>query len=618
MDDRLATAIAKWFAPRPAGSAAEWARENLVIPGPQTQTPGPFSVVGREYMREPIECFSAPDVSDVVLCFGSQTGKTTVIMAGVAWFVGCQPSTVLWVLPSSDLAKSFSATRWTPVLRASPSLEALIPKGALRHDFAKKEQRIGASTVNFVGSNSPANLASRPARIVVLDEVDKFPVESKHGEADAVNLAEQRTKGFADPKRIKTSTPTEADGLIWQEFLKGDQRRFFAPCPHCQKLVVLAWSPQYTIFPKTGEEAFVRWDKEARRTDGAWDLDRVERSAHAECPHCHGEIRDTHKTLLNRGGEWRATERGSYGWRSYHLPSLYAATPQTTFGRLAVQFLQQKRSELGLLGFIQGCLAEPYQSQDTAGLRTERVVRIQSADGWRKLLTVDCQAKSPAFWFVVRAWRDGETTAIEAGHAETWEELREVQQRHAIDDRDVAVDSGFGARSDAEVYRNCMRFGTVMVYHGRGVHVGWLPCKGFPGRRRWKDKEGGTQHPYIIQEVDPFRGTADGGRVTIQLFEFSADWFKDLLAELRAQKGVVKWGVSDAVATDEYWRHMDGEMKQRERSAKTGMTRYAWVRRGTSWPNHLFDCEVMQLAVAQFLDVLVMPQQETQQQEESK
>ena len=109
--------------------------------------------------------------------------------------------------------------------------------------------------------------------------------------------------------------------------------------------------------------------------------------------------------------------------------------------------------------------------------------------------------------------------------------------------------------------------------------------------------------------MDPFRGTADGGRVTIQLFEFSADWFKDLLAELREQKGVVKWGVSEAVATDTYWRHMEGEVKQRERSARTGAIRYSWVRRNSAWPNHLFDCEVLQLAFAQFLDVLVMPNQ---------
>ena len=28
------------------------------------------------------------------------------------------------------------------------------------------------------------------------------------------------------------------------------------------------------------------WDKEAKRGDGSWDYEQVEKSAHALCPHC--------------------------------------------------------------------------------------------------------------------------------------------------------------------------------------------------------------------------------------------------------------------------------------------------------------------------------------------
>jgi len=122
----------------------------------------------------------------------------------------------------------------------------------------------------MVWSNSPAALASIPARVVILDEVDKFN-EGGRKEADAVNLAEQRTKTFSNPKRIKTSTPTLSDGLIWQEFAKTDQRRRFMPCPHCGKLVLFAWSKAFTVFPLTGNEAFIKWDSKARRPkDNSW------------------------------------------------------------------------------------------------------------------------------------------------------------------------------------------------------------------------------------------------------------------------------------------------------------------------------------------------------------
>lgn len=73
-------------------------------------------------------------------------------------------------------------------MKVSPTLAELLPTGgAKRTGLTILQQEFGASVVNFVGSNSPANLASRPARVVIMDEVDKFPKEVR-SEADAVNL----------------------------------------------------------------------------------------------------------------------------------------------------------------------------------------------------------------------------------------------------------------------------------------------------------------------------------------------------------------------------------------------------------------------------------------------
>src|SRR5690606_1588227 len=160
----------------------------------------------------------------------------------------CDPCGFLWVLPSIDLARSFSETRWLPMLHASPELKARI-EAADRHDTKKTQQQIGGAIVNFIGANSPGNLASRPARRVILDETVRCPHETggAGGEADAVDLAEQRAKSVSNPLRAKSSAPTTVDGLIWQEFCKGDMRRRLIPCPHCAKFVSLAWSPEFTL-----------------------------------------------------------------------------------------------------------------------------------------------------------------------------------------------------------------------------------------------------------------------------------------------------------------------------------------------------------------------------------
>lgn len=53
--------------------------------------------------------------------------------------------------------------------------------------------------VRFVGANSPSGLASRPIRITLLDEVDRFP-ESAKDEGNPVSLAEMRTLTFFNKK----------------------------------------------------------------------------------------------------------------------------------------------------------------------------------------------------------------------------------------------------------------------------------------------------------------------------------------------------------------------------------------------------------------------------------
>jgi hypothetical protein len=594
--------FSRLFAPIPTDPVSHWCEDNIVFNEPNCQ--GPFSLAGREYLREPLNTWSDSNVTDAVLVFGARCGKTRVIMGGIGWMIENEPARVLWVMPNTHGtggAQNVSRTRWQPMLRSSAVLADLIPSGARRHEFKSLQQIIGGSLIDFAGSNSPANLASNPARVVVLDEVDKFNAGGKK-EADAAKLADERAKEFSNPKRFKTSTPTTYEGLIWQELLKTDLRRRFVPCPHCAKHVVFAWSATYTVLPKTGCEAYVKWDQDARTTDGKWDLEKVRASAHAECPHCKGKILDQHKTKMDRAGEWRPTQKAANGYRGWHLPSMYSASKQTSFGALAVKFLQAKNSLQGLQGFINGDLAEPYQSQDRQSERVELVTnRIEVTAEWKKLLTGDCQYKAPHYWCVVRAWNGGNSKGIWAGSLDTADEIRSLQLAHGVPDLGVMLDSGYGARSEAEVYRTCARFCQLDSSGQQPKMIGWMPAKGMPTRKRWKNKNG-VILPYFIQSIDPFLGTSEAGQATIDLFEFAADYFKDILENLRKGKGGYTWEVVEAMATDEYWRHMDGQLRAPTYNKRTGRVTTEWVKRSRHWPDHLFACEYAQVALASFYE----------------
>lgn len=582
---------------------SNWCVRNLVFNEPENS--GPFSLAGREYIREPLDMFADPMVSDMVEVFGSQAGKTGMLMGGMGWTIIHNPIRCMWVMPNENKCRGFSKKRWMPMLENSRPYDSLIPMGARRHDFTTMSQMIGGAIIDFQGSNSPTALSSDPCSYVVQDETDKFS-EGTKSEANASDLADQRTKGQALPKRIKTSTPTITEGLIWQALLQTDMRRRWVPCPYCGKFMVLIWSKNYTVFPIQGDEAEVVWDKpDEENTDSGDYLDRVARSARFECPHCAGHIRDEHKTRMDREGEWRPTKPASKGHIGHHLPSLYANTPETKIGQLALKFLRAKNSLLGLQGFINGDLAEPFENQDTRGERceiiTESIRDPEEDPDPIRMMSVDCQAKAPFFWYVIREWIGGNSLAIAAGPADTWEELTDIQNTHDVKDGAVIVDSGFGARSDADVYRNCCLHGEIR----NGYHVGWLPSKGMPGRKRWRDKNSKSQ-PWHMVQIDPMMGTAQAGAVSMSLFEFSGDFFKDILEGLRQGRGDVTWGVHPDVDTDEYWRHLDGEVKTATRNSRTGQVSYQWQKRSRHWPNHMLDCEVMQIALANFFNLFAI------------
>lgn len=579
----------------------QWCCENLVFN--ESGNHGPFSVRGAEYIVEPLDLIANRSVNDVILCWGSQTRKTGTLMGAVSYMLANEPCGILWVMPSANLAKRFSKQRWMPLLKSSPPTKAIIPRAGKRHDFSSSEQIFtNGAVVNFVGSNSPANLSSNPCRIVMLDEVDKFD-DGGRGEADAVTLAIQRTKHQPDPQRWQTSTPTIFEGLIWQAMLRGDLRRFFVPCPSCGKFIVLAWSREYTIFKITGDEAFIRWDAEAQH-DGAWDMERVRRSARAECPHCGFHIRDEHKPKMLAAGEWRPTRTSaSAAFRSYHLPSLYSVAPECNFGAMAVRFLELKQqvNPAAIQGFINGDLAEPDMSQ--AKQANFNILISNEINGdTETIMTIDCQAKAPHFWWVVRRWNveTGESTAIDCGSAETIEELDEIQKRHEVADERVVIDSGFGARTDIEVYRLCAERGQPQNGGPPQFILGWIAAKGQEGNKQWRDEETGAQVPVVLTNVDPFVGTSRGGQFLVGLMQFSADKIKDIHAML-IERGLFR-ASERVMASEEYNMHNRAEV--RAVIVRKNKTRWGWMKRHHTIPDHLRDCEIMQVAFAMLLGLL--------------
>lgn len=549
------------YAPPDRRGVVEWCEDEIYLTERQSQMPGQFCTRMTPYMREPLECFGDGETTDLIFAWGSQTGKTTVIQAGVAWRVVNKPAPIVWVMPNEKLSKSFSETRWIPICEDSPAVRAHMPRD--RHKWSKLEQHFSRCSLVFVGSNSPANLASRPAGLLLMDEVDKFKQETDK-ETSALLLAENRTKSFAGALRVKTSTPTTPEGEIWSEFLLGSCEKYMLPCPHCAQFIELKFDQ-------------VKWDQSAK-VDGKWNLSRVADSAHYVCQECGGTWNDGQKIAALPSGKWMATNAAATpGVRSFHLSSIYAPWKSCSFGALAVKFLRDKQSVNGLRDFVNSTLAEPWVEPgaeiavtDLDRRKTDyEIGTLPAQEDFVLLAGVDVQQAFSNY--VVRAFTaDGSSWLVDYGRTATPEDaVVELCSREFAGRKLDAglMDSGYMSE---RVYAACL-----MANESYGIRI--MPSKG--------SAEKFTTKPVRLTDV------AIGSRIfKNSLVLYSDNAFKRLLYLDSIRDGKGPWMLPRNVGRD----YLDEMVRERLVPEKTprGYEELIWKRLG---PNHYADAEKLTL-----------------------
>ena len=112
------------------------------------------------------------------------------------------------VMPTERDAEAWSKDRFSPMARDTPCLAGKIADPKSRDGSNKiLHKRFPGGHLTIVGANAPSGLASRPIRILLCDEVDRYPF-SAGAEGDPVNLAKKRTVTFWNRKIVLVSTPT--------------------------------------------------------------------------------------------------------------------------------------------------------------------------------------------------------------------------------------------------------------------------------------------------------------------------------------------------------------------------------------------------------------------------
>lgn len=272
----------------------DWADKNRVLPREGSSEPGRFRVERTPYVREIMQVLS-PDhpAKRVVWMSSTQVAKTETGNNWLGYIFHQAPGPVMAIQPTQNLGKRYSKQRIDPMIEHTPVLRERI-KPARSRDSGNTTlmKEFPGGILVIAGANSAVDLRSLPARYVFADEVDGYP-DDVDGEGDPLTLAERRQSTFPRRKLFATSTPTIKDASrIEREFLGGDQRRYYVPCPHCDHSQVLR--------------------DENLQDDGTY-----------LCEGCGRSIEHHQKTRMLERGEWIA-ENPEGAYPSFHLSALYA------------------------------------------------------------------------------------------------------------------------------------------------------------------------------------------------------------------------------------------------------------------------------------------------------
>jgi phage terminase large subunit GpA-like protein len=306
------------FAPRALLTVAEWADGNRILSGKAAAEPGQWRTSRTPYLREPMECLSHDsDVEEVVMWCGTQLGKSEMCLNWIGYSIDYNPGPILLVQPTLNLAKRFSKQRVAALIESTPVLRNKVQRARARDSGnTLLEKEFDGGILVIAGANSAAGLRSMPARDLLFDEIDSYPM-SIDDEGDPISVAEKRQDTFARRKRLKTSTCTiKGESRIEQAYTASDRRRFHVPCPHCGALQVLRW-------------AQLKWRDDDPST------------THCVCEVCSEPISETAKTAMLAAGEWIPEAPGART-RGYWLSSLYSPLGWLSWASIVREFLDAK------------------------------------------------------------------------------------------------------------------------------------------------------------------------------------------------------------------------------------------------------------------------------------
>jgi phage terminase large subunit GpA-like protein len=216
-------------------SLSQWADKYRVLSRESSAEHGAWVTANAPYEREIMDAISDPFTERVCVQKAAQLGITdAAILNAIGYYIDQDPCPILVVQPTIEIAEAFSNDRLHPMLRDTPRLHGKVADARSRDSQnTLRRKSFDGGFVAIGGANSPATLSGRPVRVVLLDDVDRYPLTAGK-EGSPLQLAIARTTAFWNRKIVIVSSPgTEGVSHIEREMATSTCEHWYLPCPQC-------------------------------------------------------------------------------------------------------------------------------------------------------------------------------------------------------------------------------------------------------------------------------------------------------------------------------------------------------------------------------------------------
>jgi phage terminase large subunit GpA-like protein len=362
----------------------------------------------------------------------------------LAYFIDQDPSSMLAILPTVDLAKGWSKEQLSVMIRDNPCLREKVHDPSSRDSNNTIQQKAyPGGILTIVGANSGAGFRMRSVRVLYGSEVDGWP-ESAGSEGDPVRLGIKRTETFANRKIYLESTPLlKGFSRIEAAYYTGDQRQYHVRCPDCEHEQTFVWGNlRYEGLP---EPMYA-------------------------CSGCGVLIPEHKKYDMVARGRWVAAAPFE-GTASFRINALYSPFDGARWPKLVKQWKESLTDNAQLQQFVNQVLGESWEIRggkvDPVGLmeRKEKYAAEVPQGVCVLVAGVDVQADRLELNVIgvgvgLETWRVSyRIFAGDTGHPDVWRQLDEDlfrDYRHesgrAMRIRTTCIDTGFHASESVYQY----------------------------------------------------------------------------------------------------------------------------------------------------------------------